>query len=358
MNNTLNFLPPKVDLETKAILKKLSSASRYLAELKGVSGTIPNQEILINTLFLQEAKDSSAIENIITTHDDLFKEDLFPEFSINAASKEVRNYIGALKAGYSLLLENNLLTNNTIIAIQAKLEKTNGFRTLPGTVLKNNLGDITYTPPQNSEEVIKLMNNLERFINDDEFYSADPLVKMAVIHYQFESIHPFYDGNGRTGRIINVLYLVQKQLLQVPVLYLSGYIVRTKNQYYQLLQRIHQNEVALEDWVLYMLDGIEFTSKQTISLIHAINEAYFDYQKRIRESFKFYSLDLVNNLFMHPYTKIEFLERDLKISRITAIRHLKALTEAKFLKKEKIGTSTFYINTSLFNILIKNKWDK
>lgn len=358
MKSSLSLLPPKIELETKEILKKISSANRYLAELKGISGTIPNQDILINTLFLQEAKDSSAIENIITTHDDLFKEGLFPEFVSNAASKEVRNYLRALKLGYSLLSENNLLTNNIIIAIQARLEKTNGFRTLPGTVLKNNQNDVIYTPPQNSEEIIILMNNLEKFINDDEFFSADPLVKMAIIHYQFESIHPFYDGNGRTGRIINILYLAQKHLLQVPVLYLSRYIVQTKNQYYQLLQRTHNDEKALEEWVLYMLEGVETTSRQTIALIHAINKAYLDYQKRIRDNFKFYSLDLINNLFMHPYTKIEFLERDLKISRITAIRYLKALTDAGFLKKEKMGTSSFYINTPLFKILTKSKWEE
>ena len=357
MKSNLALLPPKVDLESKAILKKVTSANRFLAELKGISGTIPNQEILINTLFLQEAKDSSAIENIITTNDELFKEGLFPEYETNVEAKEVKNYVSALKAGYSLISKHNLLTNNTIIAIQSILEKNTGFRTLPGTYIKNSLNEILYTPPQDSEEIIELMNNLERFINDDEFYNADTLVKMAIIHYQFESIHPFYDGNGRTGRIINVLYLVLKELLPLPVLYLSRYIVRTKSQYYLLLQKIRTDN-AWEDWILYILEGIESTSRQTIALIHAINKIYLDYQKRIRDNFKFYSLDLINNLFMHPYTKIEFLERDLKVSRITAIRYLKDLTDAKLLKKEKAGKYNYYINVALLNILNKNNWDE
>ena len=227
----LLLLPLSIDLETKAVLKKCAYAHRYLAELKGVSGTIPNQHIIINTLAIQEAKDSSAVENIITTHDELFKEELFSDFLSSTAAKEVRNYTFTLKKGYELIRSYGLLTTNVILEIQEELEKNKaGLRKLPGTELKNDrTGETIYTPPQTGEEIISLMNNLEHFINDDSISMLDPLVKMAVIHYQFESIHPFYDGNGRTGRIINILYLVLKKLLDIPVLYLSRYIIDTKD---------------------------------------------------------------------------------------------------------------------------------
>ena len=352
MTFELHHLPPNADLETMAILKKTASAHRYLAELKGVSATIPNQGILINTLSIQEAKDSSAIENIITTHDELFKEELFPEFASSAAAKEVRNYVSALRTGFELVRKHRLLTKNHIIKIQAELEKNKaGFRKLPGTELKNEMtGETIYTPPQNSDDVLRLMDNLERFINDDLFCNADPLVKMAMIHYQFESIHPFYDGNGRTGRIINVLYLVQKELLNIPVLYLSRYIVRKKSDYYRLLQTVRDSG-DWESWILYMLEAVEQTSRQTIGIVQSIGSALMDYKHRIRERHKFYSQDLINNLFFHPYTKIEFLEKDLRVSRLTATKYLDTLSDEGFLKKERIGRSNYYINTALFYLL-------
>ena len=194
------------------------------------------------------------------------------------------------------------------------------------------------------------MNNLERFINDEEFYVADPLVKMAMIHYQFESIHPFYDGNGRTGRIINMLYLVQKQLLTIPVLYLSRYIIRTKTDYYRLLQHVRDTS-DWETWILYMLEGIEQTSRQTIDMVQAIGAALLDYKHRIRNTHKFYSQDLINNLFYHPYTKIEFLQKSLSVTRVTATKYLDLLAQGGFLTKKKIGRSNYYVNTALFKIL-------
>jgi len=354
MTFILQPLPPAINLETTAILKKAASAHRYLAELKGVSGSIPNQGILINTLSLQEAKDSSAIENIITTNDDLYREELFPDYAVNASAKEVRNYIAALKTGFDFVLKNSLLTSNHIQTIQETLEKNRaGFRKLPGTDLKNDLtGEVVYTPPQDFDSINKLMTNLEKFINDDHFYEADLLVKMAMIHYQFESIHPFYDGNGRAGRIINVLYLVLKGLLDIPILYLSRYIIRNKNNYYNLLQKV-RDEGAWEEWILYILTGIESTAQQTISMVHDIRDALMDYKHRIRKSHKFYSQDLINNLFFHPYTKIEFIENDLKVSRITAAKYLDSLADNGFLRKEKIGRSNYYINTALYSILTK-----
>lgn len=337
--------------DTPAILKRLASSSRKLAELKGIAASIPNQGILINTLGLQEAKDSSEIENIVTTHDELFKDAVLPEAFANPAAKEVLRYRQALRLGYEQVRHTGLITANHIIAMQAELERNNaGFRKLPGTSLKNGSGQMVYMPPQDPNEIVALMTDLEGFINDTEGLALDPLIKMALIHHQFESIHPFYDGNGRTGRIINVLYLVKEGLLDVPVLYLSSHIVRTKSDYYRLLQTVRDND-AWEEWVLYMLEAIEQTAGQTITTIHAIKEALFDYKHRIRAGFKFYSQDLINNLFNHPYTKIEFVQEDLKVSRLTATKYMDALDAAGFVKKHKIGRSNYYINVALNQIL-------
>jgi len=348
----LKKLPIEKDIETKKVLKKLASAHRALAELKGIVFTIPNENILINTLGLQEAKDSSAIENIVTTHDDIYKEELhFGSFkSLN--TKEVQNYISALKKGFALISEKKVLTNNDIIEIQAELEKNRaGFRKLPGTALKNaTTGKTVYTPPQDYFEIINLMTNLEQFINDDEMSEFDPLTKMAIIHYQFETIHPFYDGNGRTGRIINVLYLVMKDLLNLPILYLSRYIIFNKESYYKLLQEIRETD-NWENWLLFMFDAIEQISKETIELIGKIRDLIFEYKNILRDNYKYYSQDLLNNLFKHPYTKIEFLQCDLGVSRITAAKYLNELARDGLLKKEKLGTGNYYVNERLMNLL-------
>lgn len=338
--------------ETPAILKKLASSSRKLAELKGIAASIPNQGILINTLGLQEAKDSSEIENIVTTHDELFKDDVLPEAFANPAAKEVLRYRQALRVGFEQVKASGLLTVNHIIQIQNELERNNaGFRKLPGTALKDGAGRTVYTPPQDPTEITALMTSLERFINTPDLFDADPLVKMALIHHQFETIHPFYDGNGRTGRIINVLYLVKEGLLDIPVLYLSQHIVRNKATYYNLLQRVRVDDVW-EEWVLYMLEAVELTAGRTLQTVQAIKSALLDYKHRIREQHKFYSQDLINNLFSHPYTKIDFLQRDLNVSRMTATRYLDALVESGFLHKQKLGRGNYYINQALNNILL------
>jgi len=348
----LKKLPLIQDIETKKILKKLASAHRALAELKGIVSSIPNENILINTLGLQEAKDSSAIENIITTHDDIFKAELNLEGFKSLNAKEVQNYISALKKGFGLITKNKILTNNDIIAIQSELEKNNaGFRKVPGTALKNSTtGEIVYTPPQDYDTILDLMTNLEQYINDERMSEFDTLVKMAIIHYQFESIHPFYDGNGRTGRIINVLYLVMNDLLNLPILYLSRYIIEHKVVYYKLLQEVRETD-NWENWVLYLLDGIEQIAKETIVLIGKIRDLIYEYKNLLRNNYKFYSQDLLNNLFKHPYTKIEFIENDLGVSRITASKYLNQLAKDKVLKKEKLGTGNYYINEKLIKIL-------
>jgi Fic family protein len=337
--------------ETPAIFKKLASSSRKLAELKGMAASIPNQSILINSLALQEAKDSSEIENIVTTHDELFKDDVHPESFANPAAKEVLRYRQALRVGFELVRGSGLLTCNHFIQIQGELERNNaGFRKLPGTALKDGAGQTIYTPPQDPAEIVALMRGLERFINESDVFDADPLIKMALIHHQFESIHPFYDGNGRTGRIVNVLYLVKEGLLDIPVLYLSQHIVRNKANYYRLLQTVREED-TWEEWVLYLLEAVEQTAGQTMTTVQAIKTALFDYKQRIRAGYKFYSQDLINNLFMHPYTKIEFVQRDLGVSRITATKYLEALTDGGFVQKQKIGRGNYYVNIALNAVL-------
>ena len=337
--------------ETPAILKRLATASRNLAELKGVAASIPNQSILVNTLTLQEAKDSSAIENIVTTHDELYRDDDANEATASIATKEVLRYRQALRAGFEQVRDSGLLTLNTIVQIQSQLECNHaGLRKLPGTMLKDGAGQTVYTPPQDAAVVRALMGDLERFIHDQPSFDADPLIRMALIHHQFESIHPFYDGNGRTGRIINVLYLVKEGLLDIPVLYLSRHIVRTKPDYYRLLQAVREDD-AWEDWVLYMLAAVESTARETIVTIQAIKVLLQDSKQKIRNDYKFYSQDLINNLFSHPYTKIEFVQRDLGVSRITATKYLDALVGGGFLHKRKIGRSNYYINVPLFALL-------
>ena len=348
----LEALSPDL-FESPVVLKRLAAASRKLAELKGVAASIPHQGILINTLGMQEAKDSSEIENIVTTHDELFRDDAFPEGGSSPAAKEVLRYRQALWIGFDAVRNTGLLTVNHIIAMQEELERNNaGIRKLPGTALKDSAGRTVYTPPQEHEAIIQLMGDLERFINDAALFDADPLIKMALIHYQFESIHPFYDGNGRTGRIMNVLYLVKEGLLDIPVLYLSSHIVRTKADYYRLLQNVREQDLW-EDWVAYLLDAVEVTALQTLQTVQAIKAALFDYKHRIRDNHKFYSQDLINNLFTHPYTKIEFVQRDLQVSRITATKYLDALVEDGFLAKQKSGRSNYYINHALNRILLQ-----
>jgi len=353
--NPYNTLPALQQLdparfESPLILKKLVSSHRHLGELKGLVQSMPNPGILVNSLGLQEAKDSSEIENIVTTHDELFRASLQPEASASTATKEVARYRQALDTGWRSVQGSGLLTLNHILSMQAELEQNHaGFRKVPGTTLKNNAGDTVYTPPS-PEYLPALMKDLEMFINDPDIFVADPLVKMALIHHQFESIHPFYDGNGRTGRIINVLYLVKEGLLGSPILYLSRAIVRSKADYYRLLQQVRDKD-AWEDWVLYLLDAVEWTAIDTLHTVQAIKHVMGTYKHAIRAQHKFYSQDLINLLFSHPYSRIEFLQNALKVSRLTAMNYLNRLTADGFLQKHKTGRDNYYINTALFQIL-------
>jgi len=349
----LKNLPPKTDLETTKILKKAIQANRALAKLNGVAKIIPNSQILINSLVLQEAKDSSEIENIITTHDELYRASV-DITTISNETKEVQNYSKALRLGYRLVKDNKLLLKRYIVTIQKELEQNDaGIRRQSGTVLKNEkTGEVIYTPPQEFEIVDKLMNDLERYINEPN--DIDPLINMAIIHHQFESIHPFYDGNGRTGRIINILYLILNDLIDIPILYLSRYIINNKADYYQLLQEV-RTENKWEEWIIYMLDGIEVTSLETIKLINNIKKLMDESKYKIKKSLpRLYSKDLVEVLFMHPYTKIDFLVENLGIARQTASRQLKELEKIGILETIQIKNSKYFINIELYAMLQKS----
>lgn len=360
MDYRIPQLPLSIDLETKPILKKLTEAHKALAELKGITELIPNQNILLNTLSLQEAKDSSEIENIITTHDELYRSDLLAKQFTTLAAKEVYNYAIALRKGYAKIKETGLLTLPDIIEIQSLIVENNaGLRKLPGTSLKNDqTGETVYTPPQDPNEIVSLMDNLALFINNTDLSSEDPLIKMSIIHHQFETIHPFYDGNGRTGRILNVLYLIKEKLLDTPVLYLSRYINKNKNEYYQLIQDVREHK-TWENWVLFMLEGVVQTSYQTILLIKKIKELMQNHKNKIRTELpKIYSQDLLNNLFHHPYTKTDFVVSELNITRKTATKYLEELVQINILHKYKKGKSNYYLNHLLFDLLMNACYKK
>jgi Fic family protein len=360
MDSTLQPLPlpSSIQVESAAVLRQLARAHRHLAELKGAAGTIPNESILIDTLALQEAKDSSAIENIVTTEDELFRGDAASAEFPSLAAKEVHGHASALKLGFARVRTQHFLRIADVLAIQgALLDSGTGMRTLPGTVLKNkDTGAVIYEPPQDPEEIRRLMGNfLDYFHRADEPGGMDPLVRMAVLHHQFESIHPFYDGNGRTGRILNLLHLVLHGLLDLPVLYLSRHIVHNKAEYYRRLQGV-RDEGGWEAWVIYMLRAVEETSRQTIAQVRAIRELMQATKQRLRaEQPKIYSQDLLNNLFRHPYTRIEYIERDLGISRPTATKYLTQLCHSGIVRKVKQGRSNFYINDALFRLLTSER---
>lgn len=350
-------IPDESLLESIQVLKALTSAHRFLAELKGLAQTIPNEEILISSLTMQEAKDSSAIENIITTHDELFRAGDIKGEKVNLAVKEVERYRDALRQSYISTKRNGLIRIGDILRIQEIIEPNkSGMRKLPGTVIGNaSTGEVIYTPPQHPDEISALLDNLVTYINDDQFSKLDPLIKMAIIHHQFESIHPFYDGNGRTGRILNIIYLVKNELLDLPILYLSRYIVRTKAEYYHLLQAARdQNE--WEKWVLYILQGIEETAKETIKFIKQIKNLVFETKNRMRNELpSIYSQELLNNLFFHPYTKVQFVMDQVRVSRITATKYLNQLTEYGFVEKYKVGRSNYFINKPLVQLITQQE---
>lgn len=359
----LPALPPAgVDWHTPAVSLALVKAHRHLAELKGCVSSIPNQAILVNTLVLQEAKASSEVESYVTTQDELFQADLHLAESVSVAAKEVARYREALNFGYAQMqAQQGILSNSTLIALFQLLKNSSeGFRRAGGTVLKNEkTGATVFVPVQDGASVLVHMQALEQFVNDATVCDVDPLIKMALIHHQFESIHPFSDGNGRIGRIVCVLCLVHSGLLNSPVLYLSRYINRFKNDYYRLLQEVrdtasnqalHAN--AWREWVVFMLDGVAQSAQQTVQLVGDVRELMAETKRRMRsDTPKLYSQDLLNNLFRHPYTRIEFVQRDLNVTRQTAARYLRQLAQVGLVQAHSRGKQVYFINLPLVKLL-------
>jgi Fic family protein len=345
-------LPPSRDkIETIAILRQANKSTAALAELKGIAKTIPNQAMLVNAIVLQEAKDSSEIENIITTQDELYKALTINKTQVTADVKEVVNYRTAIFQGYNLVKKQGFLRVNDIIAIQQELiGNTAGLRSTPGIVLKNDkTGEVVYTPPQDKAEIIDLLTNFINHFNQSDDLS--PLINLAILHYQFESIHPFYDGNGRAGRILNILYLILNNLIDIPILYLSSYIIDNKPDYYRLLNQLNKTG-EWEEWIIFMLKAVEHTSKDTIRKITKIKDQLDSTIIKVQnEAPKIYRKELVELLFEQPYSKIEFVIEKLGVERKAASRYLKELENIGVLESQKIGRETLYINKTLIEIL-------
>ncbi len=350
----LEKLPPlREKAETIETLRQANRSTAALAELKGIAKTIPNQAILINAIVLQEAKDSSEIENIITTQDDLYKALTVNKTRISPQTKEVINYRKAIFLGFDLVKRQGFLRVNDIIGIQQELiDNTAGIRSTPGTVLKNDMtGEIVYTPPQDKAEILDLLTNFINHFNQKDDLS--PLINLAILHYQFESIHPFYDGNGRTGRILNILYLILNELIDVPILYLSSYIITNKPEYYRLLNQTNRTG-KWEEWIIFMLKAVESTSKDTISKITNVkNQLDSTILKVQGKAPKLYRKELVELLFEQPYSKIEFVVNKLGVERKAASRYLKELEDIGIVESQKFGRETLYINKELIEILRK-----
>ncbi|MBS1600932.1 MAG: Fic family protein [Bacteroidetes bacterium] len=352
--NKLPLLPPKADIENKAILKKTIAASRALSELKGAITNLPNPTLFVDTINLQEAQASSAIENIITTQDELFKATIVEKYDGNPDTKEVMHYKEALWFGISKLNKRPILSTNLFIAImQIIKENRSGIRNLPGTQLKNPVsGKIVYTPPQGESIIRTKLKNLEDFIHAED--GMDPLIKMAIIHYQFEAIHPFFDGNGRTGRIILLLYLKMTGLMDSPALYLSDYIIRHKDEYYKHIRQVTE-ERKWKDWILYMLDMIEKTANKGCRQISEIDKLMDQMSKEIQKILpKIYSRELMEGLFKLPYTKRSHLEKAGLGNLKTVGNYLKELEQKGFLKSEQVGKEKLYLNYRLLKILNKS----
>ena len=352
--NALPLLPPKADLETKAVLKKAIAANRALAELKGLGQTIPNQTMLVNTITLQEAQASSEIENIITTADALFRAFSAKTGQIDPATKEVLRYREAIWNGFQALKGKSTLTTNLFIQLLQTIKKNQaGIRNTPGTKIAiDRTGEVIYTPPEGEGVIRKKLKNLEDYIHAEN--KIDPLIKLAVIHYQFEAIHPFADGNGRTGRILCILYLIQQNLLELPVLYLSQYIINRKSDYYQFLREVTVKN-QWEPWVLFMLEAVENTAVQTKQKIIAIRDLMEQTRILAKEKLpnRVYSKELIELFFKQPYTKVQILVDEGIAKRQAAADYLRECEKIGILKIHKLGKERLYLNLKLYKLLSK-----
>lgn len=347
--NELPLLPPHDEVETKKILKQAIASNKILAELKGRADEIPNQSMLVNAITLQEAKDSSEIENIVTTQDTLYKAFSSNISATDAQTKEVLRYRQALWEGFNELKNKPLSTNSFIKIVQTIKENRSGLRNAPGTVITSNNKTI-YTPPEGENTIRNLLKNLEDFIHADD--DLDYLVKLAIMHYQFEAIHPFFDGNGRTGRVLNMLFIVEKGLLDTPILYLSKYIIENKNDYYKNLRNVTEN-AAWESWIVFMLKGIEETAHYTLNKINAINKLMHNTIGFAKENLppRVYSKELIELLFEQPYCKVKYLVDKGIAKRQTAAEYLIELEKIGILKSQKVGVENLYLNVKLFEVL-------
>ena len=349
--NDLPLLPPAMELETKAVLKQAIAANRVLANLLGLAAQIPNQGVLINSIVLQEARLSSEIENIVTTNDELYRADADADGKSDPHTKEVLRYRQALNFGFRQLKERPLSTNLFIDIVRTIKQVDLGVRRVPNTALKNALNEVVYTPPVGEAVIREKLANLEQFIHAQD--GLDPLVKMAVMHYQFEAIHPFEDGNGRTGRILNLLYLVEQGLLDIPVLFLSRYIIANKPGYYEGLRGVTERQ-DWESWILYMLRAVESTAQQTFDQVTRIRLLMEQVREQVQQQAPaIYSKDLIEAIFQHPYTKIQFLVDANIAKRQTASSYLQTLAGLGVLRSIKQGRERYYINDALFSELVK-----
>lgn len=349
--NDLPLLPPQAKIENKVILKNTIAASRALSELKGAITNLPNPVLFIDTIQLQEAQASSAIENIVTTQDELFKSSVADKKTDNPAVKEVLHYKDALWYGMEAMKKRPILSTNLFIKlVQIIKENSAGIRNAPGTQLKNPAtGKVVYTPPEGESVIREKLKNLEDFIHSKD--DIDPMVKMAIIHYQFEAIHPFFDGNGRTGRIILLLYLKFIGLLDLPALFLSGYIIKNKNAYYQKLRAVTEKN-NWQNFILYMLEMLEQTARKDRNRITQIEKLMGQMGSEIQKQLpRAYSKDLMEVLFRLPYTKRQFLESAGLGNLKTVGNYLKELEKAGFLKSEQVGKEKLYLNYRLMEIL-------
>ncbi|WP_435528449.1 protein adenylyltransferase Fic [Mesorhizobium shangrilense] len=348
--NDLPPLPPKEDVETKRVLKACIAARAALAELKVSGQLIPNQAVLINSIPLLEAQASSEIENIVTTTDQLFRFANEAGNLADAATKEALRYRTALNQGFRTLKERPVTTSTAVAVCRTIKGVELDIRSTPGTALINQAtGAVVYTPPEGQDLLRDKLANWERYIHEAE--DIDPLIRLAVMHYQFEAIHPFVDGNGRTGRVLNLLYLVDKGLLDIPVLYLSRYIIRNKGAYYDRLLAV-TTEGAWESWILYMLDAVTETAGWSTARIRAIRDLLDQTAERLRQNLpKIYSRELAEVIFVNPYCRIGDLVSSGIAKRQAASVYLKTLVENGLLQEVKAGRENLYINPALLALL-------
>lgn len=351
-HNSLPPLPPVQDLESRVVLKACINARTALAELKQAAGLIPNQTMLINTIPLLEAKDSSEIENIVTTTDRLFQHAQW-ENQADPATKEALRYRSALHKGYQSLKDRPLCTATAVEICRTLKGVDMDIRKTPGTQLINDKnGEVIYTPPEGENQLRDMLANWERFIHNEE--DVDPLVRMAVGHYQFEAIHPFIDGNGRTGRVLNILYLIQQDLLQLPILYLSRHIIANKSDYYRLLLDVTRDG-AWEPWILFMLKAVEETSRWTTDKIAAIRNLSEHTTEFVRDSLpKIYTRELVDVIFEQPYCRISDLVKKGVAKRQAASRYLKDMVALGVLVEQAAGKEKLFIHPKLMKILSRD----